>query len=218
MEVGAKTLIEVVRELKGATLERYNPSETIFLPGDNAKKLYLIKKGVVRLSRIYENGEDVTVAFLKEKNLFGVSSLLPSSKSESFYHAVAFTPVEMETAPASSVRLAIKADTTVGMLLIQGLTVRILKSATMIETLKNKDTYSRLISFLLMLSKDFGVSSPRGITINLKITHAAIAEAIGSSRVTITRLFIDLKRSGLLTNQRQKITILEPTALTKLIN
>ena len=212
-----KPLLEVIRHLEGSTPEIYDISETIFFPGDNKKKLYLIKKGAVRLSRIYENGDEITVALLKEKSLFGVSSLLPMGKSDSFYHAIAFTHVEIETAPASSVKNAIEIDPTVGMLLLQALSERILQSSTMIETLKNKDTYSRLISFLLVLSKDFGVPSSKGITIDLKITQAAIAEAIGSTRVTVTRLFVELKNSGLLASDRKKITIIDPTALAKLL-
>ena len=213
-----KTLLEVLRDCEGSTTEIVEKSKTIFFPGDPAKKLYLIKNGAVRLSRIYENGEEITVSFLKKNSLFGVSSLSHLHESESFYHASAFTRVEMETAPAKAVLKAIETDTTVGILLIQGLSGRILQSASMIETLKSKDTYSRLISFLLVLSRDFGVASTKGITIDLRITQEAIAEAIGSTRVTITRLFVDLRRSGVLDTDRQKITIIDPTALTKCLN
>ena len=213
-----KTLEEVIKILEGSIHKIYESSETIFLPGDPANKLYFIRKGAVRLSRINEDGEEITVDFLKEKTLFGVSSLLDIKGSESFYHAVAFTRVEIDTAPVSSVRSAIEADTNIAMILLQGLSERILHSGTMIETLKSKDTYCRLISFLLVLAKDFGLPSSKGITIDLKISHQAIAEAIGSTRVTITRFFIELRNSGLIANTRQKITIIDPKALTKKIN
>ena len=52
---------------------------------------------------------------------------------------------------------------------------------------------SRLVSFLLVLCRDFGIPGDRGITIDLRLSHQAIAEAIGSTRVTITR-FIGLLR------------------------
>ncbi len=210
-----KPLIELIRGLKGSATERYKSSKTIFYPGDTSKKLYVLKAGAVRLSRIDEDGEEITVAFLKSKSLFGVSSLLNSTESQFLYHAIAFTDVEIETAHISSVKNAIEADARVGMLLLEGLSYRIFQSARMIETLKNKDTYSRLISFLLFLSKDFGVPSSKGITIDIKITQEAIAEAIGSTRVTITRIFVELKNSGFLSSDRQKITIINPTALAQ---
>ena len=54
-----------------------------------------------------------------------------------------------------------------------------------------------------------------GITIDLRLSHQAIAEAIGSTRVTITRLLGDLRQSGLVQIDRKKITVLDPIALAK---
>ena len=74
---------------------------------------------------------------------------------------------------------------------------------------------SRLVSFLLVLCRDFGVPGDRGITIDLRLSHQAIAEAIGSTRVTITRLLGDLRNAGLVEIDRKKITVLDPIALAK---
>ena len=142
-------------------------------------------------------------------------SLLTGQKSDRFYHSVAFTRVEMLSAPASSVRRAIEQDARVGLLLLQGLSSRILQTETMIETLTHRDMSSRLVSFLLVLCRDFGVPSSQGITIDLKLSHQAIAEAIGSTRVTITRLLGDLRSAGLLEIERKRITVFDPIALAK---
>ena len=213
-----RTLQDVIRSLSGASSEQVERSKTIFFPGDPAEKVYLIRRGAVRLSRVYESGEEITVALLRENSLFGVLSLLTGHRSDRFYHAVAFTRVEMLTAPANSVRKSIEEDTTVGLLLLQGLSSRILQTETMIETLTHRDMSSRLVSFLLVLCRDFGVPSNQGITIDLKLSHQSIAEAIGSTRVTITRLLGDLKNGGLLEIERKKITVFDPIALAKRFN
>ena len=211
----SRTLLEVIRELEGASTELVERNKTIFFPGDPAERVYLIRRGAVRLSRVYESGEEITVALLRENSLFGVLSLLTGHRSDRFYHSVAFTRVEMVTAPASSVRQAIEADTSVGLLLLQGLSSRILQTETMIETLTHRDMSSRLVSFLLVLCRDFGIPSTQGITIDLRLSHQAIAEAIGSTRVTITRLLGDLRNSGLVEIDRKKIPVLDPIALAK---
>ena len=105
--------------------------------------------------------------------------------------------------------------TSVGLLLLQGLSSRILQTETMIETLTHRDMSSRLVSFLLVLCRDFGIPGNQGITIDLRLSHQAIAEAIGSTRVTITRLLGDLRNSGLVEIDRKKITVLDPIALAK---
>ena len=213
-----RTLIDVMRSLEGTTTEMVERSKTIFFPGDPAERVYLIRRGAVRLSRVYESGEEITVALLRENSLFGVLSLLTGHRSDRFYHAVAFTRVDMVTAPATSVRQAIEQETSVGLLLLQGLSSRILQTETMIETLTHRDMSSRLVSFLLVLCRDFGVPGEKGITIDLRLSHQSIAEAIGSTRVTITRLLGDLKNSGLLEINRKKITVFDPIALTKRFN
>ena len=208
-------LQDVVKTIDGSNTEFVERSKTIFFPGDPAEKVYLIRRGAVKLSRVYESGEEITVALLKENSLFGVLSLLTGHRSDRFYHAVAFTKVEMITAPAVSVKKAIEADNGFGMALLQGLSSRILQTETMIETLTHRDMSSRLVSFLLVLCRDFGVPYEKGITIDLKLSHQSIAEAIGSTRVTITRLLGDLKNSGLVEIDRKKITVLDPIALAK---
>ena len=213
-----RTLEDVIHSLNGASSEQVERSKTIFFPGDPAEKVYLIKRGAVRLSRVYESGEEITVALLRENSLFGVLSLITGNRSDRFYHAVAFTRVDMITAPATSVRRAIEEDTSVGLLLLQGLSSRVLQTETMIETLTHRDMSSRLVSFLLVLCRDFGVASQNGITIDLKLSHQAIAEAIGSTRVTITRLLGDLRNSDLVQIDRKKITVLDPVALAKRFN
>ncbi len=213
-----RSLIEVIGCLEGANSEKVDRAKTIFFPGDPAERVYLIRRGAVRLSRVYESGEEITVALLRENSLFGVLSLLTGHRADRFYHAVAFTKVEMITAPANSVRKAIEGDTQVGLLLLQGLSSRILQTETMIETLTHRDMSSRLVSFLLVLCRDFGVAGGQGITIDLRLSHQAIAEAIGSTRVTITRLLGDLRNSGLVLIDRKKITVLDPIALAKRFN
>lgn len=213
-----RTLLDVIRALEGANTSQVERTKTIFFPGDPAEKVYLIRRGAVRLSRVYESGEEISVALLRENSLFGVLSLITGHRSDRFYHAVAFTRVEMVTAPADSVLHAMEEDASVGLLLLQGLSSRILQTETMIETLTHRDMSSRLVSFLLVLCRDFGVPDKKGITIDLKLSHQSIAEAIGSTRVTITRLLGELRLSGLVNIERKKITVLDPIALAKRFN
>lgn len=101
------------------------------------------------------------------------------------------------------------------MLMLRGLSSRILQTEMMIETLAHRDMGSRLVSFLLILCRDFGVPTNEGIRIDLKLSHQAIAEAIGSTRVTVTRLLGDLRESDLIAIHKKKITVYNPVALSQ---
>ncbi|MDY6937413.1 MAG: global nitrogen regulator NtcA [Cyanobacteriota bacterium] len=196
-------------------VETFDRGKTIFFPGDPAERVYFLLKGAVKLSRVYEAGEEITVALLRENSVFGVLSLITGHRSDRFYHAVAFTPVELLSVPIEQVEKALKEDPDLSMLMLQGLSSRILQTEMMIETLAHRDMGSRLVSFLLILCRDFGVPSADGITIDLKLSHQAIAEAIGSTRVTVTRLLGDLRQDKMISIHKKKITVHNPVALSQ---
>ena len=49
-------------------VETYERNKTIFFPGDPAERVYFLSKGAVKLSRVYEAGEEITVALLRRKS------------------------------------------------------------------------------------------------------------------------------------------------------
>ena len=79
--------------------------------------------------------------------------MLTGHRSDRFYHAVAFTRVELVSAPATSLRNAIEQDASVGLLLLQGLSSRVLQTETMIETITHRDMSSSLASLIIVLVK-----------------------------------------------------------------
>ncbi|MDJ1176364.1 global nitrogen regulator NtcA [Roseofilum capinflatum] len=214
-----KPLAAMFRQMSGGgfppVVESFERGKTIFFPGDPAERVYFLLKGAVKLSRVYEAGEEITVALLRENSVFGVLSLITGHRSDRFYHAVAFTPVELLSLPIDRVEKTIKQNPELSMVMLQGLSSRILQTEMMIETLAHRDMGSRLVSFLLILCRDFGVPSEDGITIDLKLSHQAIAEAIGSTRVTVTRLLGDLRAEKMISIHKKKITVHNPVVLSQ---
>ncbi len=217
--VPSKPISDLFRALSGGGLppvvDSYERNKTIFFPGDPAERVYFLTKGAVKLSRVYEAGEEITVALLRENSVFGVLSLLTGDRSDRFYHAVAFTPVELLSFQGDQVSQALKENPELSALMLRGLASRILQTEMMIETLAHRDMGSRLVSFLLILCRDFGVPGNNGITVDLKLSHQAIAEAIGSTRVTVTRLLGDLREKEMISIHKKKITVHDPVTLSQ---
>ncbi|MDE5068153.1 MAG: global nitrogen regulator NtcA [Trichodesmium sp. St4_bin8_1] len=214
-----RPLASVFRNISGGSyppvIETFERSKTIFFPGDPAERVYVLIKVAVKLSRVYEAVDEITVALLRENSVFGVLSLITGHKSDRFYHAVAFTPVELISVPIDQVEKALREDPELSVILLRGLSSRILQTEMMIETLAHRDMGSRLVSFLLILCRDFGVPRDDGIMIDLKLSHQAIAEAIGSTRVTVTRLLGDLRQDEMISIHKKKITVHNPVALSQ---
>ena len=72
---------------------------------------------------------------------------------------------------------------------------------------------------MLILVRDFGVPTASGIMIDLKLSHQALAELIGSTRVTVTRLLGILRQKQVISiSPEKKITIHNPTTLERAIS
>ena len=54
----------------------------------------------------------------------------------------------------------------------------------------------RLLQQIAVLARDFGTSHPRGVRIDLDVTHADLAELIVATRANVTRAMAELRRAG----------------------
>ncbi|MBF2035752.1 MAG: Crp/Fnr family transcriptional regulator [Leptolyngbyaceae cyanobacterium T60_A2020_046] len=67
-----------------------------------------------------------------------------------------------------------------------------------LSTLGQRRTIDRLIGFLTLLIEEFGEPCEEGYYLPWPLTHAQIGSAIGSTRVTITRLMGKLRQRGII--------------------
>lgn len=68
--------------------------------------------------------------------------------------------------------------------------------------------YQRLQHLLVWLARQFGRPVPAGELIDLRLTHQAIAELVGTTRVTVTRLLKELEEAGEIHRQQRHYIIL----------
>ncbi|PSN20369.1 replication/maintenance protein [filamentous cyanobacterium CCP5] len=67
-----------------------------------------------------------------------------------------------------------------------------------LATLGQRRTIDRLLGFLTLLIEEFGAPYEHGYYLPWSLTHAQIGSAIGSTRVTVTRLMGKLRQQGLI--------------------
>ncbi len=67
-----------------------------------------------------------------------------------------------------------------------------------LSTLGQRRTIDRLLGFLTLLIEEFGEPCDEGYYLPWMLTHAQIGSAIGSTRVTVTRLMGKLRQRGLI--------------------
>jgi CRP-like cAMP-binding protein len=68
----------------------------------------------------------------------------------------------------------------------------------MLALLSKRQTSERLIGFLSFLAQEYGKKTPQGTRIEVQMTHQQIADAICTTRVTVTRLLGILRKASLI--------------------
>ncbi|MCU0568840.1 MAG: Crp/Fnr family transcriptional regulator [Oculatellaceae cyanobacterium Prado106] len=66
----------------------------------------------------------------------------------------------------------------------------------------------RLIQFLIWMAKKFGSRTTQGWLIDLRLTHQDIADVIGTSRVTTTRILNKMQQDGIIHWSRKRNILL----------
>ncbi|MGD6831054.1 Crp/Fnr family transcriptional regulator [Sutcliffiella halmapala] len=170
---------------------------TIILSPDHPiSALFLLKKGQVRLYRMNAQGKQFTVDILTDGNIFGETSTLSLTDDQMYAEAMTDTYLcvigveEFEEFIEKNPKIAIK--------FISILSNRLKEVYSMSEKIALSDVKYRIIFLLLKLSDKTGKRKKEWQTINMRLTHADIANMIGSTRETTSAILSQLKKEGLI--------------------
>jgi CRP-like cAMP-binding protein len=73
---------------------------------------------------------------------------------------------------------------------------------------RNESLRDRLLQLLILLGKKFGREVAQGLLIDLRLTHQELSEAIGITRITVTRLMARLEEEGFIDRSRPQYIVL----------
>ena len=74
--------------------------------------------------------------------------------------------------------------------------------------IRRSRVHQRLWLLLQWLARKFGRIIEEGILINFQITHQDLADAIGTTRITVTKILNQLERDDLILRPRNKCIVL----------
>ncbi|MEY3751433.1 MAG: hypothetical protein RLZZ186_1852, partial [Cyanobacteriota bacterium] len=95
----------------------------------------------------------------------------------------------------------------VALTLVKAMTSRMRQSEALIALLGLRRIEDRVRGFLELLAQDYGQPCEQGLLLNLRLTHQDIANALSTTRVTVTRVLGLLREEGWLQldDQRQLV-------------
>lgn len=207
-EMTKEEMMALAKMVQEKTFKKKDP---IYLPGDSGKQVYLLKKGVVKISRITPDGRELTLTFLKPGEIFGeleaVEDCLRDTQAEAHNdvlicilrqnHLLDF----MKTKPELGIRLS----------KLMGFRRHVIESR--LENLVFRSIPQRLAFLLLELGQQFGENNSPALKINIPLTHQDIANLVGAARQTVTETLLDFKSQGLIEMVGKGIMLKNPQGL-----
>jgi CRP-like cAMP-binding protein len=186
--VGAADLTPTLSDLQRQRASCfYRKRQNIVL---NPNDIWVVHQGVVQLGTIDPDGNEVLLGLpLTLVNPYQATAL-------SDVQMMRFTLAEIESSP--NLRYFV----------MRNLERRLQQSEALQSILGYRLIKDRLYHLLLLLKREVGEPSAQGIRLSVRLTHQDLANTIGTTRVTITRLLGLLREEGCLTFDRRHHIVL----------
>lgn len=153
--------------------------------------LWLLETGVVRTLTVREDGTSTILGLWGPRDVVG----RVLSKADP-YQIECLTPVQAILLPDHSWHRATEA-----------MILHIQLSGELIEIMHCRQSESSLLRLFAWLAKRFGQEVEQGQLIDLRLTHQDIADLIGLTRVTVTRLLNDFEKQGMIQRQQRQFIV-----------
>lgn len=193
----SKDLRQFLEELyQGRQLQAFRAGQTIPL---NPQDIWIVWRGVVQLSTLYPNGDEALLGLACASMPFGLplSLIYP-------YQAIALSEVDLMCVTLTEVQQSPDLSQEI----FQHLTRRLRQTEAMLAMAGCRRVEDRLRQFLLLLQMEIGQPMTIGTRLSVRLTHQHLASAIGTTRVTVTRLLGKLKDEGWLQLDRDRHIVL----------
>lgn len=186
-----------------------------FFHGDTARYLYVLTSGQVKLMQNSVNGQQVNLRIIYPWQMFGA---LGAVRAEATYPASA-------QALENSTALAIKSEFLHEIIqtrpqlsfdLMTLMTTYIQEMQARYRELATERVEQRVANALVRLAGQAGIRSEKDAAIELSFSRQDVAEMTGTTLYTVSRLFSDWERQGIITTGRERIRIIKPHDLVRI--
>ena len=184
-----------LQSLISATTRRKFPKDgVVFFEHDLGDALFMIVSGRVKVTILSDDGREIILAVLSDDEFFGEMSLLDNEPRSAT--AIAMQDTEMVVLHQRDFLSIVEKRPRVAINLLAVLSSRLRKANQQIGNLALHDVYGRVARILLEMASETGKRREDGRVAFRRPTHQEIANMIGATRETVSRMISDLHRQG----------------------
>ena len=194
-----------------------HPSGQIFFaPEESGDRLYLLRRGRVRIYKLSPEGRALTLLILEPSSLFGEMALAEGWVHDTF--AESMTECSIGTIGRDDLRRALNTYPSASLRFMNIMSRRLRALERKLADIAFKSVPQRLATVLLSLAnpqdEQADSSTPPAV---VRYTHQQLAEMIGSYRETVTKAIGEFREAGLIRVEEDAIYLTDMARLRELV-
>ena len=170
--------------------------EFIYMPGDRADFVYIVRHGRVKLSVLSESGKEIAIDIIQQGEIFGEFALVDESPRSNM--AQALDDIVMWIFPKSSFTHLLETQPKLALSYIRLVGDRRRRMEKKLSDITSKAVSARVCELLHELSTGASENETATSDYLVPLTHHDVASLIGAARQTTTTVLNDLERRGII--------------------
>lgn len=187
--------------------------EVVFGPASTPRSVFLLEKGLVRIYRLSEQGEEVTLGYVLPGEVFGELQVISNRARESFAQSIG--PSLVWRIPIPELRRLIDTIPRIALRIAEQMEKRFARIESRLVGLAVRDLRSRICHILLELAEDFGREADSELLIDLPLSQRDLASLVGASRQSVNACLRDLREARRIAYRKRRIVLLDRAQLRR---
>lgn len=193
----------------------YRAGEVIFHKDDAGQSFHLIRNGLVKIFLVSNDGQEALLALLKAGEFFGELSLFDGAPRSA--SATALEPTETLVFHRADFLEFIRQHPEAALSIFGVIAARLRRADGIISDAAFLDLTARIARRLLELAQNFGRVRGGWIEIDIRLRQQDVASMVSATRESVNRTLAQFEEEGIISIDRQRITILRPDLLQQRI-
>ena len=202
-----------LNEIKSTAM--YPKGAMLFIEGQQPRGVFVLCAGKAKLSTSSREGKTIITKLSEAGDVLGLNSVISNRPYE--VTAEMMEPGQANFIPRESLLQFLKEHGEVALRVAEQLSRNYYTAYEEIRTLGLATSPSEKFAKLLLSWTPKLPSHDNGTQVKLTLTHEEIAEIIGTTRETVSRLFSQFKKKQLLQLKGSTLVIRDRTALEKIV-
>lgn len=191
----------------------YQRGQVIFYEGNPPLAVYCVYSGVIKLYKSGKNGKKVLIRLLGPGEIVGYRALVANELYAATAEAVVDTTIC--TISKETIELILKNDSEITMRLMAKLAAELRISEEQMVTRTQDPVRQRTARFLLWLLENHDPPSKKANKITLPLLREEMAQMIGTTPETLSRVLREFSDRGLIALDRKDIFVPKPRSLRR---